>query len=404
MVYLYLLYFFSGIIKTFLIYFGISLPIDFTFLVAVLIILSLIPEYFSGKINIIFSTGKIFPVFFICVFFLWIVISLLHTPSPVYSIQKTLFFTTNLIAFFVPLITNFNIRKFLKLFLLLLPVIAVLVFVTFFEVEKNDFRSDLYYNIKGLFLTVSGIAGIGFLIIVTSGEKIFNLKIINYLVAGILFFLIVLFGARGPLFFVIIVLLVFAAYKIPTLKISLKVTRNGILMTLTLILLVLTIGGHYIIKYYDHLDILLNRTFERSMLIIGNFGDSGSMGKSVDIRVDQFKFSLSVIFENFNNFLIGNGIGSFGIMESGIDGRAYPHNIILEIWFELGFFGVLLFLFFLISVFLRKIKNIKFISVFVLLYILLNMFKSYSIIDIRNYFTFFAFYIHYRNFKDIRSS
>lgn len=40
----------------------------------------------------------------------------------------------------------------------------------------------------------------------------------------------------------------------------------------------------------------------------------------------------------------GFGIGSFGMALSGIDFQLYPHNILIEIWFETGIISLLLFL------------------------------------------------------------
>jgi O-antigen ligase len=76
---------------------------------------------------------------------------------------------------------------------------------------------------------------------------------------------------------------------------------------------------------------------------------------------------------------------------SGVDGRGYPHNIILEIWFELGLIGLFLFLLFAMSSFIYKISKESKTSWIIFLYIILNLLKSNSLVDIRIHLFFFVF-------------
>ena len=136
---------------------------------------------------------------------------------------------------------------------------------------------------------------------------------------------------------------------------------------------------------------MINHTIYRFEIMIFNENENNA-NRSVNIRIDQLKFSFNTIFANVENMLIGKGIGSFKLLYEGIDGRGYPHNIFVEIWFELGLVGLLIFLYFLFIVMVRKISN-DYLNHYLMLYILLNMAKSNSIVDIRTYFLFFALFM-----------
>ena len=62
---------------------------------------------------------------------------------------------------------------------------------------------------------------------------------------------------------------------------------------------------------------------------------------SLIARLEYIKRSIDFIVVN----PLGYGFGSFGILVKGEEIRAYPHNIIFEIFVELGFLGLIVFLF-----------------------------------------------------------
>ena len=80
--------------------------------------------------------------------------------------------------------------------------------------------------------------------------------------------------------------------------------------------------------------------------------------------------------------------------------RLYPHNIILEILFELGFIGLLIFGYILYILWKNySLYRKKYVSGFVLFYIFLNLMKSNCLEDLRVYFSFIAIYILFQNRK-----
>jgi O-antigen ligase len=133
----------------------------------------------------------------------------------------------------------------------------------------------------------------------------------------------------------------------------------------------------------------------RNTLLLEFVSNGITDNKSISDRVQFIDFSIESILSSPNTFLLGKGIGSFGLLYYGLDGRAYPHNIILEIMFELGFIG-LVFVFIIIFI-VNKMKNQKsmekYISVYVLLFLFLNIMKSSSYIDIRVLLVIWGIYI-----------
>jgi len=104
-------------------------------------------------------------------------------------------------------------------------------------------------------------------------------------------------------------------------------------------------------------------------------------------RLDRFSFTINTIFDTPFSFLFGNGIGSFGILYLKEDIRAYAHNIYLETWFELGFLGLTIMLFFtLIPFFLKRDLILKVIC----FYFLLNAQKTGSLADLWVLFGFYG--------------
>ncbi|NLP19879.1 MAG: hypothetical protein GX378_03830, partial [Bacteroidales bacterium] len=132
-----------------------------------------------------------------------------------------------------------------------------------------------------------------------------------------------------------------------------------------------------------------------------NTTKSSSINTSVDTRIDQLKFSMDLIKNNKFESIYGFGVGSFGILYLQKDFRAYPHNIFLEIWVELGLIGLILFLIFLYFVFSKNLNGTNYINLLVLVYIILNVLKSSSYVDIRVFFAVFAMYMLSSNDKSL---
>jgi hypothetical protein len=328
---IYLLFFFSGVIKAFLNYYHINIPVDLTLLSGIILILFAFTDFLLHGIKVKFSRASIITSSILLIFFIWMIFSLLYTESPDYSYKKSILFLTNIIAFFYPLvIQRFDVKKFVKYLIVFIPIILLWFFYIYLYLSAKNDISESFLEFSGLYLSLSTIAGILAVVFLTSKEKIFASNIFNIIAGFFLIALILLTGARGPLFFAVLTIFLYFVYRVLFLKYSLIINLKKFVISSLLIIPVVLFSGIYVInKYYDNIEVLLQRSLFRINLLISGVSETGEMGKSVDTRMELYKYSLNEIFSNFSTFLGGNGIGSFGILHSGIDGREYPHNILL---------------------------------------------------------------------------
>ncbi len=401
----YVLYILSGIIKTVFIFYGISFPVDITVLTASILIIHIIVDFMMNGISLKYNRNILYSLLLLLSFYLWIVVSLSYTQSPYYSYIKTFLFFTNIIAFAYPLlITNFFTLRFIRQFIISIVIFFIWFYYVYFILIGKLRGSDLYYQIMGLSLTLGIFGGISLLILLTSKEKIFNNFVLNKGLILLISVLLIISGARGPIFFVVLSYFLFLIYKLFYLKFNKTVNLKKTFKILFIgIPVILSSAAVFFYKFLDKAAVLAERSFYRMSLILDNVDTSSKMGVSVDTRLEQYKFAVEYIFKSLKNVFIGSGFGSFGIIYSGTDGRLYPHNIFLEIWFELGIAGLLLFIAFLTVAFFYKSPKRIYLTGFVILYMVLNMLKSSSIVDIRVFFAFFALFIISDNFKKYKN-
>ncbi|NLA25469.1 MAG: O-antigen ligase family protein [Bacteroidales bacterium] len=238
--------------------------------------------------------------------------------------------------------------------------------------------------------------GINILVLVCAKEKIFKSAFISNALVIVSLLMMLILGARGPLLFCLFLLFLFVANKYikPLLRGEILFPKLRII----LYGLVVVIGFvAAFVVFRPQMSFLLGRSLMRLELLMpfssGSETVPKNMGKSVNVRIEQLNYSLDLISDNFENSMIGYGIGSFGVLYDGKDSRNYPHNILLEIWVEAGLIGLMLFLTFLIIVFTKNIRGINYIHILVLIFILLNALKSNSYIDIRVYFAVFGMFM-----------
>lgn len=407
---LFSIFYLSGLLKSFLLYYGITLPVDLTILSVVLLVVGLVFQYSKNKIPLEYEKRNLYVFSILIAFFSWILITLLWTPSKSYSYEKAFLFIPNIIGFLIPLISHrFSIPKFFRIVSLVLPVLSVMFISVYLKYSANPSNREAYESILGLYLVCSTLLGINVLVIAGSNKEIFRSSFLSISVMIGSLLMIFILGARGPFIFTVL-LLIFA--------IILKFTRTfyvGVIVfselkkiVYGLVFLIMFLG--LFLVFGDELTFLVERTLVRLELLMpsnsGNIADnSGGMGKSVNVRLEQLDFGLKLVTDNSFDSTFGYGLGSFGLLYSGQEGRAYPHNVFLEIWIEAGLFGLFIFLAFLWMIFTKNLKGINYINVLVLIFILLNALKSSSFIDIRAYFAIFGMYImaeNNNNFSEVK--
>ena len=393
-VFLYILFFYSGLIKSVFLFYDIRLPIDFTLLSALLLILSFVQELFRFNFKLKLREKYLKVLFFLLIFYCWILISLFYTESKEYSFIKTIYFITNIIAFFFPLlIRKFEVKLFLKITVLISFIFVFWYFLVDIHASSYVYKSVKYSVYAASYLAVSLLLGLNILICATTDSPLFKNKWNDIFIAVISFVLMLLIRGRGPLIFVVITVAAFLLYKFVILKkISFSLNKNKLIQSV-LILTIIVITVIIVFKKYEtQILSMADVTFRRLNLLL-NGVENKDMGHSVDVRIDHIHNSVHLIFSSVYHFIFGYGIGSYGFLTTGIDIKDYPHNFILEIFVELGLIGLItFFMYFFINFFYYR-KHNEFVSYFLLFFLFLNMMKSSSLVDIRIYFTFFAIFL-----------
>ncbi len=408
------IFYLSGIIKSFLIFYKIPFIVDFTLFAAFLVIIAVFIEFKNKKIPIVFNKNNLLAFVFLLIFYLWMIISLIWTPSNNYSFKKVFFFLPNIISFGFPLIyKRFDIAKFFRIISIALIIVSIVFLKIYLDYSADKISRAYYQPILGLYLTCSSLMGINILVILGAKKKVFKNLFISSFVVTLSIILMFLLGARGPLIFVLLLLiplLFIKFFKLSYFKILLSSDFRKVLFSGFTILFFLTFS----LIFEKEVKVLLDRSVFRISLLMpssdsetssvpttSNTTKSSSINTSVDTRIDQLKFSMDLIKNNKFESIYGFGVGSFGILYLQKDFRAYPHNIFLEIWVELGLIGLILFLIFLYFVFSKNLNGTNYINLLVLVYIILNVLKSSSYVDIRVFFAVFAMYMLSSNDKSL---
>ena len=331
---IYALFLLSGIIKFFLISLAGGLfPIDFTLFCAIIlfvfyVVSSFKSAYTRNKFHIIGPARSLIAI--VLALNLWMIVSLLYTYSPSYCYTKLFMFLTILVALGFPFLYRFKPRLFFNLYSYIgsgLVFIYSALLPTFFAGYMSMFNDeDREFVVK--YLDIGHLAGIMILLLAFTCPRMKPL--IKAVLIGINLWAVLISAARGPIVFLFLVLLLkFAAVTITFIKGKGKLKLKYLFYTAAGFG-VFSAAAYYMMDRYAE---LIERTFRRMTLVL----DTGS--SSVAKRFDMLSFTFEKIFENAWNFLMGLGIGSFGILFNGVDERNYPHNVILELWFEIGIIG-----------------------------------------------------------------
>lgn len=393
MEYLYALYIFSGIIKAFLNFHNISLPIDFTLLTGSLLFAGLgFHVLIKGIIK--FDAKSVFLIYLLLFFYLWINLTILYSVSSNYAYQKSFLFLTNVLAFIIPLLYGrFDIKKFVKLFVILTPILGVAYLIYLPELIYLS-ADDPERSLIGLYLTLPLFCGLCVLIHVTMKElfpPIFNvmLIILNSLV-------IILSGGRGPIIFTVATLVLyvianfFSTHLSSRKKIYNLTLQYGGVKKIFSLTFVISFAVFLSMSFVPDVEMLFDRSYERLLLLFQLFSGEDA-GSSATARLNHFAFSSNLIFYDIKSLLFGYGLGSYGVLSGSDDGRGYPHNMFLEIWVETGLIGILcVFAFFITLIYAcRRHLNVNPFK-WLVLCIFLNTMKSSSLVDLRLFFGFLA--------------
>ncbi len=168
---------------------------------------------------------------------------------------------------------------------------------------------------------------------------------------------VVFLGGRGPFAFLILLL---AVYLLRHMKGNYKQLIIGTLFTACLLF------------FTDVFHVVIERFL--------------ASGTDVSVSKRLVEYNTAILSIN-NNLFFGSGLGSSGIILGYGDVYAYPHNMLLEVWLELGFIPFLLllalYLYCFYLLFTYPTNSLKLTLIIVILFFLLNGLKSASIFEQR---------------------
>lgn len=373
---------------------------DITLLSAILLVFFMVKEAPEVLKNISINHAELIVI--VLLFYGFMVLSLGYTTSESYCITKTVAFGTVILAFFFPILTKkFNINYFIYSFTIFTFIISI-VFLNFYISYLNEDDIILLYmtNEEARELTVGYLAvaefnGILVLYYFFSKRERPLFKWFLFLIAfGLLF----ISGGRGPLIFTLLILGGYMSYQLLLSLINFKI-KKIVLPLLVVGLFSMALVSAIFIKTIDLKKNKSLKLIENSIERLITLKESEGGGDSAYSRILYTQFAIDKI--NKKPFL-GYGIGSFGFEYTNIDDLDYPHNIFLEVWFELGIIPLILFLLLFYLVYQNILFTKSAWSLALYFYFLLNLLKSSSLIDIRIVTGFFALFILLKG-KEIRN-
>lgn len=278
-----------------------------------IIILSFLILFFTGNNLLVISKSWLKLVFYL--FFIWILSSIIYTPSVISSKEKFINILYNTI-FPVAIIELFflsskqkeiDLKSFetqLLHYSYILLWFSLIAFILFKQPEVSG-----RYTLPGVDNAIwfSRFIGMLVLIILCNSRLNMNNLSIYLLTVTIGFLLLFAGGSRGPVLSVLIVFFIKKSYFI---------SKKNLLLLVIGIISFVAIGFIFIGGYLFETDFY-----------------------SIYARFDLFNALSDFDFQ----YMKGSGIGSFALLTSGEDVTYYPHNIFLEIFFENGLIGIFLF-------------------------------------------------------------
>ena len=340
-------------------------------------------------LNII-STRKTFENYsyftILLLFMAYLFVGTFYSNAPNYGRTKTFglfIFVVMAIISGKYIISNFNLFLKSNLFFFILFFISYFAFYgSFGNVLKIVSEEDRLGMGGEAFRAIATSQYIGFNLI-SLYFFIFRQNIDNrfkYLIFGFMFvlgfFMMILFGSKGPILSLILAPLIFIfLYQ-----------RYSLKMTLTLVVAI--IGISFIFLFPETIIKIIPQHYQE--YFYERFFNYDSYATA---RPSLIKNAISDIDQN--TLIFGKGTGNYGFLYSKMDVRIHPHNIFVEFLYENGIFGLLFFIiilfrFLFVKTSVKYFMNIKsFLIVMVFFYLLCAQVSG----DFANNFSIFVYLI-----------
>lgn len=324
---------------------------------------------------------------FLLLFCSYTFITLLWTSAPNYGLRKIYLIIPFLtIGILSANIFKENRLKFLKFSgIFFFGVLLILIFIDLDKIIENSLynvnRYRIYEQVNSN--TIAVFFGIGTII------SLYNYKVLKGITRFFFLFSTVSFigfsifnGSRGNLISIIFSIILVKILYVP-------INTKGYLKYLAFIIFFLFVS--------------INTGIFQNFLEDNYYISSRFLSEESYVSLDERFLSYRLVLSNIDlKIFLGNGIGDFGYLLTGKDSNAYPHNLFLEILYELGFivffvFLTILFLLYRKSIRLKKINMISNDILFIINLVIYFLLFSQSSGDITDNFLLFIFLIYLNN-------
>jgi len=327
----------AGFIKTVLIlYIPFFRVFDYTVLCAVFLLFTMVYVFIRRGANVSKLINK--PVICFLLLAVMLLIESLSTSAPIYGWQKsTRHATLGLIAMLAPIIFAADMKDIKELLIMLFVAGAIIAIVTLIAPHSGVVR--IAAEQRGSFLEASPLdsavrIAVAMLIAIYSALMISSTiksKLIYFAFVPFMLAAIVITGSRGPFFGAVLCILII-------LFLVRKQISSIWLFVAGFLILISVIGVFYKLSE------------ESTRRIVSTFESQYEAQIAIEPRSGLFSWAF---FNAFSKPVFGHGTGSFAMDYYGTDERCYPHNIILELFYENGLIGVFLFILFMFWIYQR---------------------------------------------------
>lgn len=272
----------------------------------------------------------------IFLFLIYLFIGTFHSSAMDYGRKKTFsLFLFILMAVVSGKYVSINFNLFLKsnLIFFLLFIVAYFSFFGSFKNVITDLNPDKRLEMGGdVFNVIYASQYVGFNLInlyFLTISKNFSVKFKSLIFSTLVIVglsIMILFGSKGPILSLILSIMIF---KIIHEKYSIKKT----------FFLILSIIGFSVILIYPELVLTIIPDNYQPYFEKRFFDFEGYTRQE---RPELIKLAFSDI--NSKSLIFGKGTGNFGFLYSNFDNQIYPHNIFVELLYENGAFGLIIFL------------------------------------------------------------
>lgn len=368
----------SGPLKAHIILLSLPIP-NLTLVSLLLCIFILLFDVLKSRLQL--SLDKDAKVFLIALFafVLWLTITSQWSASPEFWAKKIGLFMLPFFACIYPfLLPKFDVQTFFRRFFEV-SFVTCLLFLYFYPRIRLGLMADSGMDLqsyKPVYLGVGWIAAVNILLVVAvrNNSVLFKLFKLAFF-AGTLF----LTSARGATLFCAIVIMGWAVIKTALFVYGMQIHRRVLAMLLVSFLSIVAIIPQGIALSGDAIKVVelsLSR-FERLI--------NASESSNESVRVNHILFVSDKIEKNP---IFGNGLGSYGKLKTGLDEQHYPHNIFLEVWFEMGIIGLLIYVFILSAAVIKGILSKQWGVLVCVIYLILNTLTAGSYSENRFLFAF----------------